>query len=112
MQRLSSSPSWQRGRRPAGNGPRAARLLVALTGCVNPSQDRIEPVNRKVFQCNEAVDPWFIRPVAVGYVNVTPGSVRSGVTNFFDNLGYPWWPPIDSCRASRGWPSRTRDASS
>jgi phospholipid-binding lipoprotein MlaA len=66
-------------------------LLTALllAGCVNPAEDRFEPVNRPVFALNQGLDRALIRPLARGYVTVTPDLVQDGVYNFFDNLGYP-----------------------
>ena len=75
-----------------------ARLLglafaVTLVGCAHsPTYDPSDPlegVNRGVFAFNMTADKYVVRPVAQGYVAVTPGFVRKGVTNFFANLGYP-----------------------
>lgn len=53
---------------------------------VNP--DPLEPVNRASFDFNETLDRYFMKPIAKGYVEVTPQLVRSGVTNFFNNISY------------------------
>lgn len=53
---------------------------------VNP-QDPYEEWNRKVFSFNEFVDTWALKPVAKSYRFITPKFVRTGVTNFFSNLG-------------------------
>ena len=45
--------------------------------------------NRRMHRFNNAVDRSVARPVAKVYVNVVPESVRSRVSNFFDNLGQP-----------------------
>jgi phospholipid-binding lipoprotein MlaA len=63
--------------------------VLLLAGCVNPAEDRFEPVNRPVFAFNQGLDKALIRPLARGYVRVTPDLVQDGVYNFFDNLGYP-----------------------
>lgn len=55
------------------------------------SYDPFEPVNRKVFAFNRAVDRAVLRPVARGYDRVVPGPVKTGVSNFFDNLSTPIW---------------------
>ncbi|WP_303292562.1 VacJ family lipoprotein [Marinobacter sp. ST-43] len=48
--------------------------------------DPYENWNRKVFAFNDAIDRWFLRPVAKGYRTVTPDLVDRGITNFFNNL--------------------------
>lgn len=63
-------------------------LTILCTGCAtarNPD-DPLEPLNRKVFQFNEAVDKAVTRPVAQGYRAVVPPPVRGGITNFFGNF--------------------------
>ena len=74
---------------------RLAALIVVLglvSGCASTSNgapgDPYEAANRKIYGFNDAIDRNFMQPVARGYVNVTPKPVRSGVTNFFDNVGY------------------------
>lgn len=52
-----------------------------------PNVDKLESLNRKVFAFNDAMDRWFLKPVSKGYRAVIPGPVKSGVGNFFDNLG-------------------------
>ena len=76
-------------------------LLAALNlsaGCTsirelanNPNieeYDPLEPVNRDVYAFNDKLDELFIRPVAATYDEITPDPVRTGITNFFNNLGY------------------------
>ncbi|GAB2467633.1 MAG: VacJ family lipoprotein [Comamonas sp.] len=65
-----------------------------LAGCAtgpnaNPA-DPLEPYNRAMFGFNDAVDRAVLEPVATGYKNVMPSPVRTGVTNFFSNLGDLW----------------------
>lgn len=69
-------------------------LLVSLmlAGCASSrteTADPLEGVNRKVYAFNEGLDMVLIKPLAKGYVYVTPGFVQTGVGNFFDNLFYP-----------------------
>ena len=69
-------------------------LSALLTGCAtgpnaNP-RDPLEPYNRAMFSFNDAVDSAVLQPVATGYTNITPRPVRTGVTNFFNNLGDLW----------------------
>lgn len=66
----------------------AATALVA--GCAsNPATpgDPLEGYNRAMFSFNEKVDDYVLRPVAEVYDHVTPQPVRTGVGNFFGNLG-------------------------
>jgi phospholipid-binding lipoprotein MlaA len=49
--------------------------------------DPYENWNRKVFAFNETLDAWILKPVATGYRAVTPRFFRTGVRNFFANLG-------------------------
>lgn len=51
----------------------------------NPA-DPYERYNRVMFKVNDAADRHVLAPVARGYRAVTPKPVRTGVTNFFDNL--------------------------
>lgn len=51
--------------------------------------DPWETVNRGVFALNRGLDRVTMRPIARGYDKVTPGFVRRGVGNFFDNLLTP-----------------------
>jgi phospholipid-binding lipoprotein MlaA len=70
-------------------------LACSLVGCASLPQgstrdprDHIERFNRSVYKVNTALDHAILRPVARGYVKVTPRPVRTGVSNFFGNLGY------------------------
>ena len=70
-------------------------LTVALgliTGCASTPNgdpgDPYEATNRKIYNFNDILDANVMQPVARGYVDIAPKSVRSGLTNFFDNAGY------------------------
>lgn len=52
-------------------------------------RDPWEKWNRKVFQVNDALDRWALRPVAKGYQKITPQPVRNSVRNVFNNLSEP-----------------------
>ncbi|MEM7249845.1 MAG: VacJ family lipoprotein [Pseudomonadota bacterium] len=73
----------------------AALLMAALlaTGCATTGdatdQDPLEGVNRAFHNLNDALDDAVLRPVAEGYVKVTPAGLRRTVTNFFANAAYP-----------------------
>lgn len=69
----------------------AIAACVAMSGCAtsqpsNP-KDPWEGFNRAMFQVNDALDTVVIRPAAVVYDNVLPSPVKTGVGNFFSNLG-------------------------
>lgn len=73
---------------------RATPLLIvaALSGgcATRQDPDPLEPMNRKVFGFNEAVDEHVLQPVARGYRDTVPEIVRTGVTNAFNNLRDAW----------------------
>jgi phospholipid-binding lipoprotein MlaA len=66
--------------------------LSALSACAaGPDpRDPMEPFNRKVMQFNERVDAVVLKPAATVYKDATPPRVRTGVGNFFGNLGEAW----------------------
>ena len=51
----------------------------------NPA-DPYEGYNRTVSKFNDKADKYVLSPVARGYRKVTPKPVRTGVSNFFNNL--------------------------
>lgn len=53
-------------------------------------RDPLEPLNRDITAFNEAVDAAVLKPVAVAYRDMTPFAVRTGVSNFFENLRDVW----------------------
>ncbi len=69
-------------------------MLLALQGCAtvaNPDpRDPLESFNRSMFSFNDTLDRAVLKPVATGYVAVTPSWMRKGVTNFFGNLADVW----------------------
>jgi phospholipid-binding lipoprotein MlaA len=60
-------------------------------GCAPASQrvasDPFEPANRAVFKFNETADRYVTKPIAQVYDRVLPSFVRTGVRNFFNNIG-------------------------
>jgi phospholipid-binding lipoprotein MlaA len=52
--------------------------------------DPLEPYNRSMSQFNEVVDNAVLKPVATTYVELAPMPVRTGVSNFFANIGDAW----------------------
>lgn len=63
-------------------------VLLAAGCATHPSnpQDPFEPMNRKIYAFNDTMDRAIAKPVARGYRAVTPQPVRTGVSNFFDNI--------------------------
>lgn len=49
--------------------------------------DPLESWNRGVYQFNYHLDQWVLLPAVRGYTYVTPEFARTGVSNFFSNLG-------------------------
>lgn len=75
---------------------RAAAVLGALVlaGCASGPQanpnDPFEPYNRSMTTFNDNVDKVLLKPVATAYHDITPSPVRTGINNFFANLGDAW----------------------
>ena len=51
--------------------------------------DPIEPFNRAMYQFNDKLYYWALKPAATGYKAVVPEPARISVKNFFFNLGFP-----------------------
>jgi phospholipid-binding lipoprotein MlaA len=75
---------------------RLAAITIAgtlLAGCATTGEpvasDPWQPMNRGVFAVNETVDRAALKPTAKAYKNYTPSWFRTGVGNFFTNLGHP-----------------------
>lgn len=74
-------------------------LLMAamvLGGCAQvpdekvDERDPLQSFNRPMYDFNmDVLDAYLLRPVAVGYVAVTPVPVRSSIVNFTDNISAP-----------------------
>ena len=52
-----------------------------------PNYDPYETYNRHAYAMNETLDKAIFKPVAVAYKTVLPTPVRTGISNFFSNLG-------------------------
>ena len=86
------------------NAPRAGHRRLAwavlalgaavLAGCATVDRpdpkDPLESYNRSMTNFNDQVDAIVLKPVATAYRTVTPAPVRTGVRNFFANLGDAW----------------------
>ena len=63
-------------------------LVSLLSGCASQAnKDPLEGLNRGVYKFNDTADKAVIKPIAGAYKAVVPSPVRSGVGNFFNNLG-------------------------
>lgn len=51
-----------------------------------PEVDPWEGFNRTMFEFNEGLDKYALKPVTLGYKAITPDPVETGVTNFFENI--------------------------
>lgn len=80
----------------------ALLLTALLAGCASTPEggaeeeedqrdasDPFEPFNRTMYAFNDSLDRTVARPVAVAYRDNVPRPVRTGVSNFLDNLTYP-----------------------
>lgn len=68
--------------------------IALVAGCATTQQservakvDPFESINRAVFTFNENADEYVVKPAAEAYKFVLPEFVRTGVTNFFSNIG-------------------------
>lgn len=67
----------------------ALALAAAPAGAQpNGEGDPFEPLNRAFYDFNDGLDRHLFKPLAEGYVKITPAPVRRSVTNFFDNVAY------------------------
>lgn len=80
-----------------------AGLLTGLSACATKppasdpealaaykqNDDPLEPMNRKLYSVNNALDTYFMKPIAQGYAFVVPRTVRNHIGNVLDNLHTP-----------------------
>ena len=70
-------------------------LLLLVAGCASQPRtspveaDPLEPVNRVIYQFNDGLDTFVLRPFAAGYAWLLPQFMRTGINNFFNNLNEP-----------------------
>lgn len=72
--------------------PIALVLLTLLPSAMCFAQEEKNPDpwqgwNRAIFNFNDKVDRWFLKPVAKGYKAVTPDPIELGISNIFSNIG-------------------------
>ncbi|NMM40221.1 MlaA family lipoprotein [Pseudoalteromonas arctica] len=70
--------------------------LLVLAGCTQvpnekiDERDPLQSFNRSMYDFNmDVLDAYVLRPVAVGYVAVTPTPVRRSIVNFTGNISAP-----------------------
>lgn len=62
-------------------------VMSGLTGCATTNKDPLEGINRGIYKFNDVTDRYAMQPVAKAYKAVAPSPVRTGISNFFSNLG-------------------------
>lgn len=72
-----------------GKGLLAGVLMAGmLGGCATQgNKDPLEGMNRGIYKFNDTADKAVIKPIAGAYKAVVPSPLRTGVNNFFTNLG-------------------------
>jgi phospholipid-binding lipoprotein MlaA len=88
---LKSSPEQSA---PSGTESAAGKenLEEGLNGeekAITTIPDPLEPFNRAMFDFNDKLYFWVLKPVAQGYNQIVPEPARVGVKNFFSNLRSP-----------------------
>ncbi|HEY0954343.1 MAG TPA: VacJ family lipoprotein [Roseateles sp.] len=73
-----------------GVGTRVERAVDKVMGSKGQRMDPWENWNRKVFAFNEKLDEHVLKPVATAYAELVPSPVRTGIDNFFGNIGDAW----------------------
>ncbi|WP_404338997.1 VacJ family lipoprotein [Pseudoalteromonas mariniglutinosa] len=71
-------------------------FIGMLAGCAQVPEEKIDQrdplqsLNRPIYDFNmDVLDAYILRPVAVGYVAVTPVPIRQSIVNFTDNITAP-----------------------
>lgn len=73
-----------------GVGTRVERAVDKVMGSKGQRMDPWENWNRKVFAFNEKLDAAVLKPVATAYSEIVPSPIRTGIDNFFGNIGDAW----------------------
>jgi phospholipid-binding lipoprotein MlaA len=81
--------------------------IIITAGCApkKPAdhQDPFEAYNRAMFDFNRTIDKLTIKPVAEVYDAILPNPVKTGVSNFFDNLDETSTVANDLLQLKIGW---------
>ncbi|MDD7805779.1 MAG: VacJ family lipoprotein [Endozoicomonas sp. (ex Botrylloides leachii)] len=64
-----------------------ALMANAALGKNLSTDDPWESTNRAIFKFNDSLDRHVLRPVAKGYDAVLPSPIKTGISNFFNNIG-------------------------
>jgi phospholipid-binding lipoprotein MlaA len=67
----------------------AIALLAFGAGCATApasADDPLEPMNRAMFEVHETADKYVLKPLIDVYTFIVPKPVRTGVSNFFNNI--------------------------
>jgi len=64
----------------------AALLLSACASTPGRPYDPFEASNRVMYAINEPLDKYFAKPIAQFYVDYVPSIIRTGVSNYFNNI--------------------------
>lgn len=71
-------------------GDKLQGAVDRVMGSKGQKLDPWESWNRKVFAFNEKLDENVLKPVATAYSEIVPSPIRSGIDNFFGNIGDAW----------------------
>ena len=63
-------------------------IISSLSACATQAnRDPLQGFNRGVYKFNDVADKAIAKPVAKAYKFITPTPIRTGISNFFANLG-------------------------
>ncbi|HEY8879395.1 MAG TPA: VacJ family lipoprotein [Roseateles sp.] len=71
-------------------GSKLQGAVDKVMGSKGQKLDPWESWNRKVFAFNEKLDENVLKPVATAYSEIVPSPIRTGIDNFFGNIGDAW----------------------
>lgn len=71
-------------------GDKLQGAVDRVMGSKGQKLDPWESWNRKVFAFNEKLDENVLKPVATAYSEIVPSPIRTGIDNFFGNIGDLW----------------------
>lgn len=63
-------------------------FALLLGGCATTGSkvDPFEPANRAMFEVHDVLDGNIVKPLAEAYVAITPQLLRTGLSNFYNNI--------------------------